>query len=81
MNYTQFSARLLEYNERICPQDGEVLERDPAVREVDIVAVQGGDGGADVPRQPGPGTNCIKIGLPGKPILRKRKGLLEVLFS
>ena len=27
------------------------------------------------------GTNCIKIGLPGKVILRKRKGLREVLFS
>ena len=26
------------------------------------------------------GTNCIKIG-PGKLILRKRKGLLEVIFS
>ena len=28
-----------------------------------------------------PGTNCIKIGLPGKLILSKRKGLREVLFS
>ena len=28
-----------------------------------------------------PGTNCIKIGLPGKLILSKRKGLLEVIFS
>ena len=28
-----------------------------------------------------PGGNCIKIGLPGKPILSKRKGLREVLFS
>ena len=28
-----------------------------------------------------PGGNCIKIGLPGKLILGKRKGLLEVLFS
>ena len=28
-----------------------------------------------------PGTNCIKIGLPGKLILLKRKGLQEVLFS
>ena len=27
------------------------------------------------------GTNCIKIGLPGKLILSKRKGLREVLFS
>ena len=27
------------------------------------------------------GGNCIKIGLPGKLILSKRKGLLEVLFS
>ena len=27
------------------------------------------------------GTNCIKIGLPGKQILSKRKGLREVLFS
>ena len=27
------------------------------------------------------GMNCIKIGLPGKLILSKRKGLLEVLFS
>ena len=28
-----------------------------------------------------PGMNCIKIGLPGKLIPSKRKGLLEVLFS
>ena len=28
-----------------------------------------------------PGTNCIKIGLPGKLILSKRKGLREVQFS
>ena len=28
-----------------------------------------------------PGTNCIKISLPGKQILSKRKGLREVLFS
>ena len=27
------------------------------------------------------GTNCLKIGLPGKLILSKRKGLREVLFS
>ena len=27
------------------------------------------------------GMNCIKIGLPGKSIFSKRKGLLEVLFS
>ena len=27
------------------------------------------------------GTNCIKIGLPGKLILSKRNGLWEVLFS
>ena len=29
----------------------------------------------------GTGGNCIKIGLPGKLILSKRKGLWEVLFS
>ena len=28
-----------------------------------------------------PGTNCIKIGLPGKLILSTRKGLREVIFS
>ena len=28
-----------------------------------------------------PGTNCIKIGLPGKLILRKRKGLPKDIFS
>ena len=28
-----------------------------------------------------PGTNCVKIGLPGKLVLSKRKGLLEVQFS
>ena len=27
-----------------------------------------------------PGGNCIKIGLPGKLILSKRKGLREILF-
>ena len=32
-----------------------------------------------LPRQAG--MNCIKIGLPGKLILRKRKGLREVIFS
>ena len=31
-------------------------------------------------RQGRPGTNCIKIGLLGKLILSKRKGLREVLF-
>ena len=30
---------------------------------------------------PRSGDNCIKIGLPGKLILSKRKGLREVLFS
>ena len=28
-----------------------------------------------------PGTKCIKIGLPGKLILSKRKGLREIIFS
>ena len=28
-----------------------------------------------------PGTNCIKIGLPGKLILSKREGLRGVIFS
>ena len=28
-----------------------------------------------------PGTNCIKIGIPGKLNLSKRKGLREVIFS
>ena len=33
-------------------------------------------------RLPGePGMNCVEIGLPGKRILSKRKGLREVLFS
>ena len=36
--------------------------------------------GADDPRDE-PGMNCIKIGLPGKLILSKRKGLRVVLFS
>ena len=38
-----------------------------------------GGGGGEDGRAAGPGTNCIKIGLPGKLILSKRKGLLEVL--
>ena len=37
-------------------------------------------GGAEQDRGAAAGTNCIKIGLPGKLILGKRKGLLEVLF-
>ena len=42
---------------------------------------QGGRrGGLARPVDP-PGMNCIKIGLPGKLILSKRKGLREVLFS
>ena len=32
-------------------------------------------------RHGAPGSNCIKIGLSGKLILSKRKGLLEVKFS
>ena len=39
-----------------------------------------GAGYATAPPPP-PGTNCIKIGLPGKLIFSKRKGLREVLFS
>ena len=38
-------------------------------------------GGPWSPSLDGAGTNCIKIGLPGKLILSKRKGLREVLFS
>ena len=38
--------------------------------------------GVQVPLLPQlPGGSCIKIGLPGKLHLSKRKGLLEVLFS
>ena len=37
--------------------------------------------GVEVERFERTGGNCIKIGLPGKLILRKRKGLPEVLFS
>ena len=42
-----------------------------------------GEGGSGRLLRPGrlpPGMNCIKIGLPGKLILSKRKGLLEVLY-
>ena len=39
------------------------------------------DDGGGVQLRPCAGTNCIKIGLLGKLIFRKRKGLLEVLFS
>ena len=35
----------------------------------------------DMEKTYGTGMNCIKIGLPGKLILTKRKGLWEVLFS
>ena len=35
------------------------------------------DGGSRGTRRPRPGMNCIKIGLPGKLILSKRKGLWE----
>ena len=38
-------------------------------------------GGGVAARARGAGTNCIKIGLPGKLILSKRKGLREVIFS
>ena len=40
---------------------------------------RGGEDGSDAAAVPG--TNCIKIGLPGKLILRKRKGLWEIMFS
>ena len=35
----------------------------------------------DAPAKHDAGTNCIKIGLPGKLILSKIKGLREVIFS
>ena len=34
-----------------------------------------------IPPRNCPGMSCIKIGLPGKEILSKRKGLREVIFS
>ena len=39
-----------------------------------------GHGLAEKRRHP-PGGNCIKIGLPGKLILSKRKGLREIILS
>ena len=39
------------------------------------------DNGTEMTILPITGTNCIKIDLPGKLIISKRKGLLEVLFS
>ena len=53
---------------------------------VDAVADGGGQGALLVPAlelalAARPGGNCIKIGLPGKLILSKRKGLREVMFS
>ena len=50
---------------------GEGALRQGESEEVVEVGGAGGD----------PGTNCIKIGLPGKLILCKRKGLQEVPFS
>ena len=53
--------------------------------ETEAGRVAGQLGGAqDAARRgerPHAGTNCIKIGLPGKLILSKRKVLLEDLFS
>ena len=39
------------------------------------------DGGEEGDAEADAGTNCIKIGLQGKLILSKRKGLREALFS
>ena len=54
------------------PQAGRAMAPRPLPEE-------GGEGGGgeDFPQ----GTNCLKIGLPGKLILSKRIDLREVLFS
>ena len=47
-------------------------------RRAQVGAGREGEGGGAAERR---GTNCIKIGLPGKLNLSKSKGLQEVLFS
>ena len=80
-----------------CNTETQIEMRDGTVGHFPVVDVRGVDGGQDavvlVPvvvvvvleaegaAVAGPGGNCIKIGLPGKLILSKRKGLREVLFS
>ena len=66
--------------------DGDVL-LEPAIDVLGGPVLHGQDGGGEEAGRVHPahpslsGTNCIKIGLPGKLILSKRKGLLEFLFS
>ena len=58
-------------------REAEVVGAHPDEVRVRVGAVHRvGDVAAELP-----GGNCIKIGLPGKRILSKRKGLREVLFS
>ena len=53
-----------------------------SIREEEEGEIEGqNDNGTEMTILPITGTNCIKIRLPGKLIISKRKGLLEVLFS
>ena len=61
------------------PVDGEVQDEAPAVEPL-LRRAHRPQLGVALGRLD-PGGNCIKIGLPGKSILSKRKGLLEVIFS
>ena len=62
---------------------GELLKGAERVEPEPEGEVRGGpqEGDQEAAAAEGPGTNCIEIGLPGKLILSKRKGLWEVLFS
>ena len=62
---------------------GAAAEAVAAAAPPQPVPDQGREGGAGggLQHEPRPGTNWIKIGLPGKLTLSKRKGLGEVLFS
>ena len=53
----------------------------PLVDSDENGTADGAGGGAPTEGLVDAGTNCIKIGLPGKLILSKRKGLWEFLFS
>ena len=83
-NRVKFARNVLEIDSLDVQGPGERGRGDPAVQQ------EGIRGGAHQVgrrhfhsrrRRHLPGTNFIKIGLPGKLILSKRKGLREVIFS
>ena len=60
---------------------GRLLGAAINVEQLNVALVRAREDEAVVRHDGAAGSNCIKIGLPGKLILSKRKGFREVLFS